>query len=244
MEERPMRVIGSVGDRAAAVPPGPPRCCHQGQLMETAEGAGARQAVGGPNPVVSEILGRLFSILVLGWAIFLGGSSSLVFLWGLWIEEVLGLVGLSIRKALVRRAGLASAPIGMYFAFPAAHLVFVLFFTLIGTTGLFSRGEGALLEAPRAAVLAEVAAAFLFWTVVDVARGLLRRRRGGSAQQELAAIDRSARLALFLPHVTIIAGGFCLVVFGLQNWLAWGILVGKALFELMSFAVSRQTPPA
>jgi hypothetical protein len=84
-----------------------------------------------------------------------------------------------------------------------------------------------------------VAAAFLFWTAVDVVRVFVRRRRPGAAGEELAAIDSAARLALFLPHITIIAGGFCLVMFRLGDWLAWGILAGKVLFEALSFAVGR-----
>jgi hypothetical protein len=204
----------------------------------TAPREGARR----PLLFVFEILGRLFSIAVLAWAIFLGRSSPLVFLWGLWIEEVLSLAGLSVRKALVKREGAAAAPLGLYFAFPAVHLVFVLFFTMIGTTGMFSRGGGTLLAAPRPVVLARVAAAFLSWTAVDVVRAFIRRRRGGEPQAELASIDKAARLALFLPHITIIAGGFCLVMFGLGNWLAWGILAGKVLFELLAFTVAREKP--
>lgn len=207
--------------------------------MEPAVGVGRT-----PLLFLFEILGRLFSIAVLAWAIFLGRSSPLVFLWGLWIEEVLSLTGLSVRKALVKREGASATPLGLYFVFPAVHLVFVLFFTLIGTTGMFSRGDSALLAPPRPAVLAEVAAAFLFWTAVDVLRAFIRRRRGGDPQAELASIDKAARLTLFLPHITIIAGGFCLVMFGLGNWLAWGILAGKVLFELLAFAIAREKPRA
>jgi hypothetical protein len=206
--------------------------------------AAPRGPARGPLTVVFEILGRLFSIAVLAWAIFLGRSSPLVFLWGLWIEEVLSLAGLSVRKSLVRREGASRTPLGLYFVFPAAHLVFVLFFTLIGTTGMFSRGGAPRMAPPSPAAVARVAAALAAWTVIDVARAFLRRRRGGGPRAELASIDKAARLALFLPHVTIIAGGFCLVMFGLGNWLAWGILAGKVLFELLAFTVAREKPRA
>lgn len=187
-----------------------------------------------------DIAGRLFSVGVLAWAIFVGRSSPLLFLWGLWLEEVLSLAGLSIRAGIVggRVAG-RRTPLGLYFLFPVVHLFFVGFFTLIATTGLFSGSGSRTLEIPRAASAGQVAAAFLFWTGVDVVRVLVRRRRPGTAGEELAAIDSSARLALFLPHVTIIAGGFCLVMFRLGGWLAWGILAGKVLFEVLSFSVGR-----
>ena len=71
--------------------------------MEPADGIVKVEADRPRVGVAFEILGRLFSILVLGWAIFVGHSSPLLFLWGLWIEEVLTLVGLSVRKAIVRR---------------------------------------------------------------------------------------------------------------------------------------------
>jgi hypothetical protein len=210
--------------------------------VEPADSAAPRKPGPGLLRVVFEILGRLFSILVLGGAIFVGRRSPLLFLWGLWIEEVFSLVGLSVRKAIVRRAGAAASPLGLYFAFPAVHLVFVLFFALIGMTGMFSRAGAVPLAAPSLPVIVRIAAAFLFWAAVDVVRAVLRRRRGGSVDEELVAIDRGARLALFLPHITIIAGGFCLIMFRLGNWLAWGILAGKILFELLAFALAREKP--
>jgi hypothetical protein len=208
--------------------------------MEPADGGTARTTgCGRPYASAFEILGRSFSILVLAGAVFLRGGSPLVFLWGLWIEEVFSMLGLAVRKAIVRRAGVETPRLGPYFAFPAAHLVFVLFFTLIGTAGLFARPGSVPLAPPGITPVAQVAAAFLLWTCVDVVRAVLRLRRGGSASDELAAIDIGARLTLFLPHVTIIAGGFCLVMFGLGNWLAWGILSGKVLFELFAFVTAR-----
>ena len=207
--------------------------------MESADNADARAPVRGPR--AGQVLGRLFSILVLAGAIFLGGSSPLLFLWGLWMEEVFSMIGLGVRKTIVRRAGAETPRLGPYFAFPAAHLVFVLFFTLIGITGLFARPGSALLAPPSTTALVEVAAVFLLWTGVDVVRAVFRVRRGVQAKDELAAIDMAARLTLFLPHVTIIAGGFCLVAFGLGNWLAWGILSGRVLFELFSFATARRS---
>jgi hypothetical protein len=189
--------------------------------------------------IAFEVAGRVFSILVLGYAILIGGSSPL---WGLWIAEVLSLIGLSVRKAIVRRrggAGRSASPLALYFAFPAVHLVFVLFFWMAGATGMFSSPGVPLLKPPRLAAVVELAAAFVFWTLIDLGRAMLRGRRGEPVEGELAAIGREARLALFLPHITIIAGGFCLVMFKLGDWLAWGILAGKILFELLSFAMSR-----
>ncbi len=192
--------------------------------------------------IAFEIAGRVFSTLVLGYAILIGGSSPLLFLSGLWFAEVLSLIGLSVRKAIVRRrggAGGSASPLALYFAFPAVHLVFVLFFWMAGATGMFSPPGVPLLKPPRLTAVVELAAAFVFWNLVDLGRAILRGRRGGPAEGELAGIDREARLALFLPHITIIAGGLCLVMLKLGDWLAWGILAGKILFELLSFALSR-----
>jgi len=199
-----------------------------------------------PAKLAFEAAGRLFSVVVLGFAILRGGSSPLLFLWGLWIEEVLSLLGLSLRQCIVRRGGgstgQATSPLGLYFAFPAIHLAFVLFFSMAGVTGIFSPQGTPLIKAPPPATVLELAAALAFWTLVDLTRAILHRRAHGSVEGELARIDREARLALFLPHATLIAGGFCLIMLRLGAWLSWGILTGKILFEVLSFAMSRSAP--
>jgi hypothetical protein len=184
-----------------------------------------------------EIAGRLVSIAVLGFSILRAGGSPLLFLWGLWIEEVVSLAGLSIRQAVLHRPRIR----GPYFAFPAAHLVFVLFFSLAGVTGVFSDPSAPRLAAPPARSVLVLAGVLAFWTVVDIVRSVLHRRAGGEDAAEEERIDREAWLALFLPHVTIIAGGFCLVMLRLGNWMAWGILAGKVLFEALSFVLTRGT---
>ncbi len=153
--------------------------------MESTNNAEAQKSGRRPLARAFAILGRLFSIFVLAGAIFLGGSSPLVFLWGLWMEEVFSLIGLAVRKTMARRAGVQTSRIGPYFAFPAAHLIFVLFFTLIGMTGLFANPSSTLLAPPSATSLVEVAAAFLLWTCADVLHAVLRLRRGESAKDEL-----------------------------------------------------------
>ncbi len=213
-------------------------------LVEPPAVAGPEASPARLRGLLFDLAGRFFSVGVLAWAIFVGRSSPLLFLWGLWLEEVLSLAGLSIRAAIVggKAAGQRN-PLGLYFLFPVVHLFFVGFFTLIATTGLFSRPGAQAMEIPRAASAGQVAAAFLFWTGVDVVRVLVRRRRPGAVGEELAAIDSAARLGLFLPHITIIAGGFCLVMFRLGDWLAWGILAGKVLFEALSFSIRRSAKP-
>jgi hypothetical protein len=182
-----------------------------------------------------EIAGRLVSIAVLGFSILRGGGSPLLFLWGLWIEEVLSLAGLSIRQVILHRPRIR----GHSFAFPAVHLVFVLGFSLAGVTGMLGDPSAPLLAAPPARSVLALAGVLAFWTVVDIVRSVLHRRTAGKEAGEEARLDREAWLALFLPHVTIIAGGFCLVMLRLGNWMAWGILAGKVLFEALSFALAR-----
>jgi hypothetical protein len=200
----------------------------------------------GAMSLAFEIAGRLVSIAVLGYAILRGHGSPLLFLWGLWIEEVLSLAGLSARQAMLRRGKTAvkgsPAPFGLYVLFPAAHLVFVLLYSLAGVTGMFADPSAPRLELPGARAVLGLVAALGFWTAVDLVRARVSRPAPGSEAAELARIDREAKLALFLPHVTLIAGGFCLVMFKLGNWMAWGILAGKVLFEALSFALFRGGP--
>jgi hypothetical protein len=182
-----------------------------------------------------EIGGRLVSIAVLAFSILRGGSAQLLFLWGLWIEEVLSLVGIGVRQAILRRPSFP-AP---YVAFPAVHLVFVLFFSMAGVTGMFSDPSAPRLAAPSVRSVLTLAGVYAFWAVVDLVRFVRRRRMPAQDAGEQDRIDREAWLALFLPHITIIAGGFCLIMLKLGRWMAWGILAGKVLFEALTFAISR-----
>lgn len=192
------------------------------------------------------IVGRLVSIAVLGFAILSGRGNPLLFLWVLWIEEVLTLAGLAASQALVRRGrrgdGSATVPFGVYVLFPVVHLVFVVFYSFIAAGGLFSSLGATRLAMPPLGIVLFQAGVLAFWIVVDLVRAVLQRRGGVSPAAEDARIDREARLALFLPHVTIIAGGLCLIVLRLGNWLAWGVLAGKVLFEALSFTSRRGAP--
>ncbi len=186
--------------------------------------------------LVLVIAGRLFAIAVLAVSILRGGSA-LLFLWGLWIDEVLSLAGCSLRQALARRP----TAIRAYGLFPAAHLVFVLFYSVIGTTGLFSAASAPRLAWPSGRDVLLLAGALALRAAFDLAYAEWRRKTGREGDADTAAaIDRDARLAIFLPHLTIIAGGFCLVMFRLVHWLAWGILAGRVLFEAVSFFAARR----
>jgi hypothetical protein len=180
-----------------------------------------------------EIAGRLVSIGILAAAILRGGSP-LLFLWGLWIDEVLSLAGAALRRVLARRRAVFHG----YGLFTAVHLVFVLFFSAIGTTGLFSAASAPRLAWPSLRDALLLAGALALRTGVDLAIAWWRARKGRGETAE--AIDRDAKFAVFLPHFTIIAGGFCLVMFRLADWLAWGILAGRVLFEAVAFFARRE----
>ena len=180
---------------------------------------------------------------MLGFSILSGRGNPLLFLWGLWLEEVLSLISLSARQTILARdpgkAQSRTNPLGMYFLFPSVHVLFVVFYSLIGVTGLFSAISVPRLSLPSARSAIVQAGALAFWTAVDLVRAVLHRRAHAPEAGEQARIDREAQLALALPHVTIIAGGFCLILFRLGTWMAWGILAGKVFFEALSFVVAR-----
>jgi hypothetical protein len=179
------------------------------------------------------IAGRLFSIGILAVSILRGGSP-LLFLWGLWIDEVLSLAGAPLRQAIARRPIVFHG----YGFFAAVHLVFVLFFSVIGTTGLFSGASAPRLAWPSTRDLLWMTGALALRTGFDLAVAWWRRKKGREDGAE--ALDREAQSAIFLPHITIIAGGFCLVMFRLVHWMAWGILAGRVIYEAVSFFAARR----
>jgi hypothetical protein len=153
-------------------------------------------------------LGRLVSLAVLGLGFFLGGQSPSLFLWALLIEEGVTLASLSARQAILTRStGRRSpSPMALYAVFPLAHLVFVGVFTLSASSGLFAPEGAARVPAPTAPQLLAVAGAYAAWAAVDTLRWVLRARSGSLTRDEAEAIDLEARMCLFLPHLTIIAG--------------------------------------
>jgi hypothetical protein len=183
--------------------------------------------------LVLGIAGRLFSIGILAVSILRGGSP-LLFLWGLWIDEVLSLAGSSLRRTLARRPFVFHG----YGLFAAVHLVFVLFFSVIGTTGLFSGASAPRLAWPSMRDVLLMTGALALRTGFDLALALWRKKKGREESAEV--LDREALSAVVLPHLTIIAGGFCLVMFRLVHWLAWGILAGRVIFEAVSFFGARR----
>ena len=182
------------------------------------------------------VAGRLFSIGILAVSILRGGSP-LLFLWGLWIDEVLSLAGSALRQAIARRPFVFHG----YGLFAAVHLVFVLFFSVIGTTGRFSAASAPRLVWPSARDVLWMAGALALRTGFDLALSWWRMKRGREDGAEL--IDRETQSAVFLPHITIIAGGFCLVMFRLVHWMAWGILAGRVIYEAVSFFAFRRGGP-
>jgi hypothetical protein len=182
---------------------------------------------------VLAVAGRLFSIGILAVSILRGGSP-LLFLWGLWIDEVLSLAGSALRQAIARRPFVFHG----YGLFAAVHLVFVLFFSVIGTTGLFSAASAPRLAWPSTRDVLLMTAALALRTGFDLALAWWWKK--GGREEDAEVLDRETRSAVFLPHITIIAGGFCLVMFRLVHWMAWGILAGRVIFEVVSLFAARR----
>jgi|GEM_PF-2734965 len=205
-----------------------------------------------------DVAGRLVSLAVLAFGLLALGWSAAVALWGFWIEEVITLVFLLIRLAALARArhrglgefedsqeakeargGLAGILVLLFF--PLVHIIFIIVFMFFlddhdpaasRMAGLFLsvlRGRVDAYDLRALAPLLEIGAFLILWAIIDLARDLRGKGRGIS----MAAINLRARSCLVLPHLTIIAGGFLMMALRARQWLAWAVILVKALFEIL-----------
>jgi hypothetical protein len=186
-------------------------------------------------------------LLVLGW------SPGLVLL-GFWLEEVLQLVTCGVTSIAIerRRGGKGSyAGVLLPLFFPFLHLVFIVIFLFVDSSG--NPATAALLEDLRDLIagdlsymsretilsLLQIAGLAIAATSADA----VRRRRAFRRDPVLAELELDTRMrqALALPHLTILAGGGVMMAMESNRGLAAGLVVGKAIVELLLFPAMRRS---
>jgi hypothetical protein len=202
----------------------------------------------------TRILGRIYSFaLFAAGLLFLQWPAALTLI-GFWLEEILIFACTSVEYAVfLRRNPTERTPGGTgrftYLFFFFAHFVFIAVFLVIDAQnnprtaallatvlGLFT-GAGFLIDPAAGSGLLELAAGLLFWNVLDLLFSAFIGKRAGT--MTLADIEWKTKTALMLPHLTIIAGGFALVMLKTPNWLAVGLIAGKLGIELLLAVASR-----
>ena len=175
----------------------------------------------------------------------LGWSPALILL-GFWLEEILTFVAFGVESVILKRRyggeGLG-AGFAVTFLFPLLHLIFILVFMFMDSSdneatdhlldALKHIVSGEIGYADDATLLAlfELVAGLVVWQVVAFVRW--RKRCGKDRERDDAELGVRFKLALTLPHLTIIAGGFALMILELGTWMAAGILIAKAIGELL-----------
>ena len=208
------------------------------------------------NRPVTDMMNRLLSCGVFAAGLFACRWEAPVLLLGFWLEEVIAFLFIAFKRRAVRKRMAAegkrmtkgemqSAKVGpfVYFAFPAVHLIFVLTFIgiesrkseaaygLLSTLwGLVTHNPGRVDSGIAYSLLALVAAFAVTGTiqaVKDLGYGSAGRR------STLRSLDAQNRSVLVMPHITIIFGGFAMLMFNAADWMAWGLVGGKCICELL-----------
>jgi hypothetical protein len=202
----------------------------------------------------SLLAGPLFSfaffavgLLVLGW------TPALVLL-GFWLEEVLTFAGVGISSASIRRRH-GGEKLGAGYAivlfFPALHLIFIVVFMFIDSSS--NPATDRLLEDLQDLVSGDVSyidretllplLQMIGFAVAAQVVEIVRRLRSASRDPGIAQLELDTRLkqALVLPHLTIIAGGGVMTLTQSGAWMAIGVVIAKAIVELLLFPAMRRS---
>jgi hypothetical protein len=196
-----------------------------------------------------DVAGRIVSLLVFAFGLVFLHWSAAIALAGFWLEEVLTLLFLLVRLGIASgkkwisaedlRPRLAGTAILLFF--PLVHFIFIVVFMFFlensdpaaeGLAHFFLavlRGRVDPYRLRALLPLIEMGAALLLWAIVD----LVRDSRAGAASMTPSSFDFKAKACLVLPHITIIIGGFLFTAFKAANWLAWALIIGKCLFEIL-----------
>ena len=186
-------------------------------------------------------------LLVLGW------SPALILL-GFWLEEVLRILTCGIAAASIeRRRGEKGSIAGVFLLlfFPFLHLIFIVIFLFVDSSS--NPATDLLLEDLKDLVSGELGwmsretilslLELVGFTIAAQVVGIVRRRRAMARDPLRAELELETRLkqALTLPHLTIIAGGAAMMAVKSSQGLAIGLVIGKAIVELLLFPAMRRS---
>ena len=195
-----------------------------------------------------------FTVFTVG-LLALGWSPALILL-GFWLEEVATLVigGIS-SVSLARRRGEKGSFAGVFVLlfFPLLHLIFIVVFMVVDSSNnpqtdrLFEtledlvKGDFAYALLDRESMLSILE--LLGFTIAAQIVWTARRRRAAARDPQRAELELETRLkqALTLPHLTIIAGGGAMMALRSSTGLAIGLVIGKAVVELLLFPAMRRS---
>jgi hypothetical protein len=200
------------------------------------------------------IAGPLFSFTVFAVGLLVLGWSPALILLGFWLEEILQLLTCGLTAArLERRRGERGSIAGVFVLlfFPFLHLIFIVIFMFVDASSnpatdllledLKDLVSGELGWMSRETILSllQLVALAIAGTIVEV----VRRRRAFRRDPLLAELELGTRMkqALALPHLTILAGGGVMMAMESSSGLAIGLIVGKAIVELLLFPAMRRS---
>jgi hypothetical protein len=199
------------------------------------------------------VAGSLFSCALFGCGLLWWDWPTGLILLGFWIEEVLSFLLTALKTTTLRQrlrgegASAAGGCLVMVF-FPGLHPIFILVFLFMdadtnpasdllwSTLRNLLHGPPSWADPATLRALLSLIGGLLLWGVTDFVRDVRRARSAqGLTYDEIFARTKAA---LVLPHLTIIAGGFALVVLRLGSWLGMGLVLGKCMSELLLLPVA------
>jgi len=218
--------------------------------LDPAAGRGALKPWWHPSLIAGPLL--FFIVFTLG-LLVLGWSPAIILL-GFWLEEVMTLVIGGISSiSLARRRGEKDSIAGVFVLlfFPFLHLIFIVIFMFVDASSnpetdrlledLKDLVSGDLAYMSRETILSLLE--LLGFTITAQIVGIVRRRRAMARDPMRAELELETRLkqALTLPHLTIIAGGGVMMAMESSRGLAAGLVIGKAIVELLLFPAMRRS---
>lgn len=206
---------------------------------------------------------RVVSCVFFAVGLFVFGWQGPIILLGFWIEEVVAGIGIAIQRKVVmdrlKSRGLSCegedaegmiSTNALYGIFMALHLLLIMIFIAVdakkhpGSRLLLNTFWGCLSFQPELIdrsilmVLGLLPVPFIIMWAINVVRGLTfgpDRRRA-----TLKSLFESNRAAMMLPHISILLGGFALVLFPEKYGLAIGLLASKCICELILLPITKK----
>ena len=205
---------------------------------------------------VTNMLNRFLSCGVFAAGLLACSWDAPILLFGFWLEEVIVFLFIAFKRRVIMRRRLSarkkltkgeqqSAKVGpfVYALFPAVHLIFVITFIAIDSRkhesasallstlwGLISRNADKINSGTAYSLLALIAA-FIITETIQAVKDLSYGSDG--RRSTLKSLDSQNRGALVMPHITIIFGGFAMMLFNAADWMSWGLIGGKCICELL-----------